>query len=224
MVLTYGVLTGGGDADLQLAGPLEQLASGGSGPGSCPCASTTASSESSHSSVSAGSMSGSWWTKPVDDHGSSVPSPVPGSAPHDRYAIPSRTSRVGRRSRRDRAVDAVQRRRVHRRRLPGNPGPGGWAWAVPGGAFASGAEAPHDQPAHGDHGRARGAAGHSTARLEVVSDSTYVVNCFRDRWWEGWLKRGWTQQPEEAGRQPRPVGAAHRPRTSTRERRRRSAG
>ncbi len=28
--------------------------------------------------------------------------------------------------------------------------------------------------------------------LVVVSDSTYVVNCFRDRWWEGWLARGWT--------------------------------
>jgi ribonuclease HI len=27
--------------------------------------------------------------------------------------------------------------------------------------------------------------------IEVVSDSTYVVNCFRDRWWEGWLKRDW---------------------------------
>ncbi len=27
--------------------------------------------------------------------------------------------------------------------------------------------------------------------LEVVSDSTYVVNCFRDRWWEGWLAKGW---------------------------------
>jgi len=27
--------------------------------------------------------------------------------------------------------------------------------------------------------------------LEVVSDSTYVVNCFRDGWWEGWLARGW---------------------------------
>ena len=28
-------------------------------------------------------------------------------------------------------------------------------------------------------------------RIDVVSDSTYVVNCFRDRWWEGWLKKGW---------------------------------
>jgi ribonuclease HI len=27
--------------------------------------------------------------------------------------------------------------------------------------------------------------------LEVRSDSTYVVNCFRDRWWQGWLARGW---------------------------------
>lgn len=27
--------------------------------------------------------------------------------------------------------------------------------------------------------------------LIVVSDSTYVVNCFRDRWWASWLARGW---------------------------------
>ena len=28
--------------------------------------------------------------------------------------------------------------------------------------------------------------------LVVVSDSTYVVNCFRDGWWKGWIARGWT--------------------------------
>jgi ribonuclease HI len=28
--------------------------------------------------------------------------------------------------------------------------------------------------------------------LEVVSDSRYVINCFRDRWWEGWLQKNWT--------------------------------
>ncbi len=33
-----------------------------------------------------------------------------------------------------------------------------------------------------------GAPGES---LEVVSDSTYVVNCFRDKWYVGWQKRGW---------------------------------
>jgi ribonuclease HI len=27
--------------------------------------------------------------------------------------------------------------------------------------------------------------------LEVVSDSTYVVNCFRDGWWRGWLAKNW---------------------------------
>lgn len=27
--------------------------------------------------------------------------------------------------------------------------------------------------------------------IEVVSDSTYVVKCFTDRWWAGWQRRGW---------------------------------
>jgi ribonuclease HI len=27
--------------------------------------------------------------------------------------------------------------------------------------------------------------------LEVRSDSTYVVKCFNDRWWEKWLAKGW---------------------------------
>jgi ribonuclease HI len=34
--------------------------------------------------------------------------------------------------------------------------------------------------------------GSSGEALEVVSDSTYVVNCFRDKWYVGWQKRGWT--------------------------------
>ena len=33
--------------------------------------------------------------------------------------------------------------------------------------------------------------------VEVVSDSTYVVNCFRDRWWEGWLERGWLNKAKK---------------------------
>jgi len=33
--------------------------------------------------------------------------------------------------------------------------------------------------------------------VEVVSDSTYVVNCFRDGWWKGWLKRGWRNAKKE---------------------------
>jgi uncharacterized phage-like protein YoqJ len=33
--------------------------------------------------------------------------------------------------------------------------------------------------------------------LEIVSDSTYVVNCFRDRWWEGWIARGWLNKAKK---------------------------
>ena len=92
----------------------------------------------------------------------------------------------------------------------GTPGPGGWAWAVPDGPYASGRRAAHDQPAHGDHRPRSRRCARLDGPLEVVSDSTYVVNCFRDRWWEGWLRAGLAQQGEEAGGQPRPVGAAHR--------------
>lgn len=27
--------------------------------------------------------------------------------------------------------------------------------------------------------------------IEIRSDSTYVVHCFRDAWWKGWQNRGW---------------------------------
>jgi ribonuclease HI/uncharacterized phage-like protein YoqJ len=73
----------------------------------------------------------------------------------------------------------------------GNPGPGGWAWAVPGGRFASGA-APATTNQRMEIQAALEAVRALEGPLVVVSDSTYVVNCFRDRWWEGWLRRGWT--------------------------------
>ena len=28
-------------------------------------------------------------------------------------------------------------------------------------------------------------------RVRLHSDSAYVVNCFRDRWWERWERSGW---------------------------------
>lgn len=31
----------------------------------------------------------------------------------------------------------------------------------------------------------------------IVSDSTYVVNCFRDRWWQGWEARGWKNSQKQ---------------------------
>lgn len=72
----------------------------------------------------------------------------------------------------------------------GNPGPGGWAWAVPDGAWASGAEASSTNQRM-EVMAALDALRHLDGRVEVVSDSTYVVHCFRDRWWQGWLRRGW---------------------------------
>lgn len=72
----------------------------------------------------------------------------------------------------------------------GNPGPGGWAWAVPRGAWASGAAA-HTTNQRMEITAVLEALRALDGRVHVVSDSTYVVHCFRDRWWQGWLKRGW---------------------------------
>jgi ribonuclease HI len=72
----------------------------------------------------------------------------------------------------------------------GNPGPGGWAWAVPDGPFASGAE-PSTTNQRMEVTAVLRALESLPGPLLVKSDSTYVVNCFRDRWWEGWRRRGW---------------------------------
>ena len=33
--------------------------------------------------------------------------------------------------------------------------------------------------------------GNEWRSIEVVSDSQYVVKCFNESWWEGWLRREW---------------------------------
>jgi ribonuclease HI len=79
----------------------------------------------------------------------------------------------------------------------GNPGPGGWAWALDRETYASGAEAVSTN----QRMEIRAALEAVTALdgpLLVVSDSTYVVNCFRDGWWTKWLANGWTT----SGRKP----------------------
>ncbi len=78
----------------------------------------------------------------------------------------------------------------------GNPGPGGWAWAVPAGPYHSGAAA-HTTNQRMEITAALEAVQGLEGPLEVVSDSTYVVNCFRDRWWQGWLARGWTNSQKK---------------------------
>ena len=72
----------------------------------------------------------------------------------------------------------------------GNPGPGGWAWIIPDGAYRSGAEV-HTTNQRMELAAALDAARSLDGRLLVFSDSKYVVNCFRDGWWEGWLKKNW---------------------------------
>jgi ribonuclease HI len=77
----------------------------------------------------------------------------------------------------------------------GNPGPGGWAWAV----------APDGEP-NGSGGEpmttnqrmellaaleALRTLAPSGETIRVVSDSLYVVKCFLDKWWVRWERNGW---------------------------------
>lgn len=83
----------------------------------------------------------------------------------------------------------------------GNPGPGGWGWAVApqGEPHSSGGEPDTTNQrmeiyAVLDAVRTLGAAG---TPLEIVSDSTYVVNCFNDRWWVKWQRNGWKNSKKQ---------------------------
>jgi ribonuclease HI len=71
-----------------------------------------------------------------------------------------------------------------------NPGKGGWAWAVSEECFESGFELETT-----NQRMELTAALEALRTLEgdwrVVSDSTYLVNCFRDRWYLNWRTRGW---------------------------------
>jgi ribonuclease HI len=78
----------------------------------------------------------------------------------------------------------------------GNPGPGGWAWATRDGRQASGGERPTTNQRM-EIRAALEAVRSLDGPLTVVSDSTYVVNCFRDGWWRGWLSRGWVNSAKK---------------------------
>ncbi len=77
----------------------------------------------------------------------------------------------------------------------GNPGPGGWAWAVsptgkPSG-FGSEPDTTNQRMELLAVINALRTYADSAEAIEIVSDSTYVVHCFRDKWWMGWQRRGW---------------------------------
>ncbi|NNE10869.1 MAG: ribonuclease HI [Ilumatobacter sp.] len=85
----------------------------------------------------------------------------------------------------------------------GNPGPGGWGWAVaPEGSpsGSGGATTTTNQrmelTAVLEALRALG-VGSEAGPVVVVSDSTYVVNCFRDGWWKKWQRNGWKNSKKE---------------------------
>lgn len=83
----------------------------------------------------------------------------------------------------------------------GNPGPGGWGWAV----------APDGEP------QGSGGEGHTTNQrmevyaaldalqtlgvegepIEIVSDSTYVVKCINDKWYVKWQRNGWKNSKKQ---------------------------
>lgn len=89
------------------------------------------------------------------------------------------------------AVRDVEWRRVYTDgACLGNPGPGGWAWAVEVGTFASGAEA-HTTNQRMEVRAVAEALRSVAGPVVVVSDSAYVVRCFNDRWWVGWERRAW---------------------------------
>jgi ribonuclease HI len=78
----------------------------------------------------------------------------------------------------------------------GNPGPGGWAWAVSPQLYASGFEA-RTTNQRMELTAVIQAVDAFGGRVRIVSDSTYVVNCFRQRWWAGWRAKGWRNSKGE---------------------------
>jgi ribonuclease HI len=101
----------------------------------------------------------------------------------------------------------------------GNPGPGGWGWALcadseTAGTSSSGSSSfSSSVAAHGSGSEAQSTnqrmevwavldalttlLAHFNDDVTVVSDSTYVVNCFRDSWWRGWEARGWKNSQKQ---------------------------
>jgi ribonuclease HI len=84
----------------------------------------------------------------------------------------------------------------------GNPGPGGWAAIITDGAeerVVAGYEPATTNQRMELRAAIEGlAAIPGRRRVQVHSDSAYVVNCFREGWWRRWEASGW----RNAGKQP----------------------
>jgi ribonuclease HI len=77
----------------------------------------------------------------------------------------------------------------------GNPGPGGWAALLleeDQERIVTGAEASTTNQRMELMAAVEGlAAIPGRRRVHLHSDSAYIVNCFRDRWYERWERNGW---------------------------------
>lgn len=84
----------------------------------------------------------------------------------------------------------------------GNPGPGGWAAIIIDGGeehvLTGGEPRTTNQRMELTAAVEALAAIPGRRRVRLHSDSAYLVNCFRDRWYERWERDGWTT----AGRHP----------------------
>jgi ribonuclease HI len=72
----------------------------------------------------------------------------------------------------------------------GNPGRGGWAWAESRSRYESGFDA-HTTNQRMELLAVVRALEANPGPLSIVSDSTYVVNCFKQGWWRRWRAKGW---------------------------------
>ena len=89
----------------------------------------------------------------------------------------------------------IESRVVKGKRVYDDAGHGGWAWYVDDHLWDSGAV-----PKTTNNRMEMQAVIEAMKRLRevqpdrtllIVSDSAYVVNCFADRWYDGWRRRGW---------------------------------
>jgi ribonuclease HI len=81
----------------------------------------------------------------------------------------------------------------------GNPGPGGWAWvlAPDGEVWRSGAEPWTTNQQMEIQAALEAVRAFPTGPLVVTTDSTYVANCFRDRWYVRWQANNWRNSRKE---------------------------
>lgn len=82
----------------------------------------------------------------------------------------------------------------------GNPGPGGWAWAVApdGEPYASGHEATSTNQRMEIRAVLEALRSLPPGPVHVVTDSTYVKHCFDQRWYERWERNGWRNAKRQA--------------------------